>query len=162
MRAPDRWQPARAAAAALVAVVPLLSCATSEATDPSATSEATASVSAATVSIVGGPTFGVEIADTPIAREQGLSGRPALAAGSGMLFVYDEAQPRRFWMADMLIPIDLAWIRDGRIVGVETLQPCPSRDQCPGRPSPEPVDRVLEVPAGALARIPPNAQVLIG
>jgi uncharacterized membrane protein (UPF0127 family) len=142
---------ARAGAVILAAALPLLSCTESEPTGPTAT-----------VAIVGGPTFGVEVVDTPIEREQGLSGRAELAAGTGMLFVYDEAQPRRFWMADMLIPIDLAWIRDGRIIGVETLQPCPSREQCPLQPSPGPVDHVLEVPASALAQIPTGAEVMIG
>ena len=115
-----------------------------------------------TVRIDPGVTFEVEVADTPQQRGQGLSGRPQLAAGNGMLFVYDEAGVRRFWMYDMRFPIDLAWIGGGRVVGVETLQPCPSREECPTHESPEPVDQVLEVPAGALTGIQPGAVVSVG
>jgi uncharacterized membrane protein (UPF0127 family) len=156
MRALPRRDGVRAGAAALLAVVPLVSCSASDA--PASDSPA----ATATVAIVGGPSFGIEVADTAPAREQGLSGRAALAADNGMLFVYDDAQPRRYWMADMLFAIDLAWIREGRILAVETLRPCPSRDQCPGHASPGPVDTVLEVPAGSLAGIPSGTQVMIG
>jgi uncharacterized membrane protein (UPF0127 family) len=124
-----------------------------DAADPGSAAPAT------TVRIDPGLTFAVEVADTPQQRGQGLSGRPQLAAGTGMLFVYDDPGVRRFWMYDMRFPIDLAWIGDGRVVGVETLRPCPSREECPTHESPEPVDQVLEVPAGALTGIEPGAVV---
>ena len=52
----------------------------------------------------------VEIADTPELRNLGLSGRPSLSDGSGLLFVYDEPGPRAFWMKDMRFAIDIIWI----------------------------------------------------
>jgi uncharacterized membrane protein (UPF0127 family) len=115
-----------------------------------------------TVRVGPGLTFEVDVADTPQQRGQGLSGRPELAAGTGMLFVYDDPGVRRFWMYDMRFPIDLTWIGDGRVVGIETLQPCPSREECPTHESPAPVDLVLEVPAGALTGIEPGAVVSVG
>jgi uncharacterized membrane protein (UPF0127 family) len=115
-----------------------------------------------TVQVGSGLAFEVEVVDTPQSRERGLSGRDSLAAGTGMLFRYDDRQVRRYWMADMRFPIDLAWISDDRVVGVETLQPCPSREDCPRHESPEPVQQVLEVPAGALAGIAPGAAVSVG
>lgn len=105
--------------------------------------------------------FEVELAETPMQRERGLSGRADLPSGTGMLFVYPEPAVRSFWMPDMSFPIDLAWITDGRVVAVETLQPCPSRDQCPAHESPAPVDVVLEVPAGALDGVQHGSPVSI-
>ena len=105
--------------------------------------------------------FEVELAETPMQRERGLSGRPDLPGGPGMLFVYPEPAVRSFWMPDMHFPIDVAWITDDRVVAVETLQPCPSRDQCPAHQSPAPVDLVLEVPAGALDGVQRGSPVRI-
>ncbi len=115
-----------------------------------------------TVTIGGDLTFRVEVASTAEQRRTGLSGRQGLAEHTGMLFVYDDAAPRSYWMADMLLAIDLAWIRDGAVLAVETLHPCPDvSSDCPSFASPGPVDAVLEVPAHALADVEPGAEVVI-
>jgi len=51
----------------------------------------------------------VEIADTDILRAKGLSGRKNLNENSGMLFVYDKPEIRRFWMNDMYFDLDVLW-----------------------------------------------------
>ena len=135
-------------AALLVLLVLLTAC---SAPDPTAT----------TVEVGPELQFAVELAETPEQRERGLSGRTDLPRGTGMLFVYPGPGVRSFWMVDMRFPIDLAWITEGRVVAVETLQPCPSRDQCPAHESPTPVDVVLEVPAGALDSVQPGFPVRI-
>ena len=94
----------------------------------------------------------VDIAKTPEQRTQGLSGRPSLEWGTGLLFLYQIEDFQRFWMIDMKFPIDMIWIRDGHIVGIHHRVPAPD----PGTPSQqlphygieELVDTVLEVPAG--------------
>lgn len=55
-------------------------------------------------------------------------------------------------MAGMRFPLDIAWISAGRVIAVDTLQPCIETDQrqCPRWTSPAEVDALLEVPAGAL------------
>ena len=64
-------------------------------------------------------TIAVEIADTPVSRKQGLSGRNALGYNQGMLFVYGEPGNYSFWMKDMKFPIDIIWIgKDKRIVDI--------------------------------------------
>ena len=89
----------------------------------------------------------VELARTMEQKVRGLSGRPGLKPGQGMLFVYDRPQPIGIWMKDMRFPLDILWIRDGRVVQIE-------RNAPPLIPSgPELVytatgDLVLEVPAG--------------
>lgn len=49
----------------------------------------------------------VEVVDTPEGRERGLMYREAMPRYSGMLFVYDHAQPVAFWMENTLIPLDM-------------------------------------------------------
>ena len=58
----------------------------------------------------------VELADTPMEREQGLSARQDLAEGQGMLFVFDTPGRYGFWMKDMNFPIDIIWIDEDRKV----------------------------------------------
>lgn len=99
------------------------------------------------VEIDGRVTIQVEVARTPEAQARGLGGRSSLKKGTGMLFPYDGPGPRAFWMKGMLIPLDVLWIRDGRIVAIEEKIPPPS----PNTPlvvMSHVADLVLEVPAG--------------
>ena len=93
----------------------------------------------------------IEIVDTPEARIQGLSGRAEVQAGHGMLFVFDTADRYGFWMKDMLVPIDIVWIKDnGEVVGVDASV---APDTFPTVfYAPEPVRYVLEIRAGEAAR----------
>jgi uncharacterized membrane protein (UPF0127 family) len=96
--------------------------------------------------------FKLEIADTPQAQAQGLSGRARLPEDRGMLFDFSEKGTYTFWMKDMRFPLDLIWLSDGTVVGVTQNAP-------PGGPQPvltygppEPVDMVLEINAGLVAK----------
>lgn len=89
----------------------------------------------------------VELARKPEEQIRGLSGRPGLKAGHGMLFVYDRSQPVSIWMKDMRFPLDIVWIRDGRIVKIEKHAP-PLTPTRPERIYTATADLVLEVPAG--------------
>jgi uncharacterized membrane protein (UPF0127 family) len=103
---------------------------------------------ARTVSVdVGGATLKAEVAADQKSRERGLSGRPGLAEGRGMLFVYPDRQVRTFWMTGMRFPIDIIWIARGRVTGVERNAPVPV-GSVPLYSSGVPADHVLEVPAG--------------
>lgn len=91
--------------------------------------------------------FNFEVASTPEAREQGLSGRTEVPPGSGMLFVFDVPGSYGFWMKDMLMPIDMIWIDEsGTMIGVtENVQP----DSYPEAfKPPSPVLYVLETRPG--------------
>ncbi|MFI8595630.1 DUF192 domain-containing protein [Microbacterium sp. NPDC078428] len=103
----------------------------------------------------------VEIAETPEQQRTGLSGRASVEPGTGMLFPFDSAGPQRVWMAGMSFPIDIAWIRDGRVLATATLPVCttPDPDDCPRWESPGDVDALLETTAGALDAIEPGALV---
>ncbi len=66
----------------------------------------------------------VEVADTLDARGRGLMHRSFLGADQGMLFVYPEARPRSFWMANTFIPLSIAFIdASGMIVAIRDMQP---------------------------------------
>lgn len=90
--------------------------------------------------------YSFEVVDTLEEREQGLSGRTEVPE-DGMLFVFPQESSAGFWMKDMLISIDIIWIRDdGVIIGIEENV---SPDTYPEAfYPPEPVHYVLEVAAG--------------
>ncbi len=89
----------------------------------------------------------VELARTVDEQVQGLSGRPGLKPGYGMLFVYDHPHPVSIWMKDMLFSLDIIWIHSGRIVAIEKHAP-PLTAVGPERVYTATADLVLEVPAG--------------
>ena len=95
----------------------------------------------------------VELAISRQDRMRGLSGRTYLPENKGMLFIYQRKTTLRFWMSGMKMGIDLLWLDNDRVLGIEPdLQP-PSPGQQPRMVfSPGPVDRVLEVRAGWAAR----------
>ncbi len=97
--------------------------------------------------------FITEIAATPAAQQQGLSDRDHLLVNHGMLFTYTDPQIREFWMLRMHFPLDIIWIRDGRIVDISHNLPMPETGQEPARAkSQTPADAVLEINAGLSSR----------
>ncbi|MFZ5438277.1 MAG: DUF192 domain-containing protein [Patescibacteria group bacterium] len=92
----------------------------------------------------------VEVVKTPESIAQGLGRRPSLEKADGMLFVFAEPVNPVFWMKDMRFAIDLYWIREGKIIGVErNLQPpldLNDQEDLPKYYSPGLVDMVLEIP----------------
>ena len=91
--------------------------------------------------------FRFEIADTPAKRERGLSGRPEVPSGYGMLFIFDRADRYGFWMKDMHVPIDILWLADdGTVLAIEEAV-SPDTYPTPFYP-PRPVRLVLETKAG--------------
>jgi uncharacterized membrane protein (UPF0127 family) len=104
-----------------------------------------------TVVIADRVTLTVELARTPDEKVRGLSGRPSLKPGQGMLFVYDRPQPISIWMKDMRFSLDIVWIHAGRIVQIEKQAP-PLTPAGPERIYTAMADLVLEIPAGFTSR----------
>ena len=97
----------------------------------------------------------VEIADTDDSRAQGLSDRKSLADGKGMLFDFRNTDYKKpgFWMKDMLISIDMVWIKNGKIIGITPNVPIPPNDKdLELYYPPSEVSHVLEVPASWSAK----------
>lgn len=57
----------------------------------------------------------VEVVDTDETRARGLMFRESLPETQGMLFVFDEAAPRAFYMRNTSVPLSIAYI-DERLV----------------------------------------------
>ena len=90
-----------------------------------------------------------EVVSTPEKHYLGLSHRQSLAEGRGMLFVMGRTELQAFCMRDMLFSIDILWIADGRVAGID---PRLSPQDQGTFVSPVPVPLVLEVPAGFARR----------
>lgn len=105
---------------------------------------------------VAGQTIAVRVAKTPAEQAHGLAGTPELSWNEGMLFPFSSKRELVFWMKGMVIPIDIIWITDGHIVGIEESVPLPSAgasdDVLPTYRAPVPADTVLEVKAGFSAK----------
>jgi uncharacterized membrane protein (UPF0127 family) len=67
----------------------------------------------------------VEMATTNAQKAKGLSQRKYLGKDDGMLFdLRNDNPPHVFWMKDMLIPIDIVWINERKIIKInEAVQP---------------------------------------
>lgn len=102
---------------------------------------------------ISGSNIYVEIADTPEKRRLGLSGLSQLKDGEGLIFIFDSEDVHpTFWMKDMLIPIDIIWINDGKIVQINEKVPPPEKNTTDSHlvryQTMLPIDYVLEVNAG--------------
>ena len=86
-----------------------------------------------------------EAVRTPEKLYRGLGYRKELPAGRGMLFLMPWVTVQDFCMRGMQFPIDIIWIVQGRIVGLE---PNVSPQFTGTLSSPQPVNVVLEVPGG--------------
>ncbi|MHC4789762.1 MAG: DUF192 domain-containing protein, partial [Planctomycetota bacterium] len=87
-------------------------------------------------------TIRAEVADTMEKRKRGLSGRPGLEPGYGMLYVYEDALRPEFSETATPFPLSVAFIRaDGTVAEIVQTKPNdPERFT-----SSEPVKYVLEV-----------------
>ncbi len=90
----------------------------------------------------------VEQASDPASQVRGLSGRDEMGKYNGMLFEYYESEIRTFWMKDMNFEIDMIWINNETIVGIDHSVPVLEDGEFTRRTSPSPINRVLEVNAG--------------
>lgn len=103
-----------------------------------------------------GQRFQIEIAADEASRERGLMFRDSMPADHGMLFVFDDAQVRTFWMKNTHIPLDILYFdQNYKLVSVQQrVPPClDSGNNCPVYPSEDAAQYVLELNAGAADKL---------
>lgn len=94
---------------------------------------------------------GVEVAKTAEERSKGLSNREKLAENNGMVFVFTKDSKPIFWMKDTKIALDIIWINDNKIIGIDkNVQPEleKSDSELKKYSPPVTIDHVLEVNGG--------------
>jgi len=109
--------------------------------------------------LVGEQRLWVEIVKTPESISTGLSYRSEIGRmpsgqttpAQGMLFLLPERRQPTFWMKAMQFDLDMVWIDQGKIVALTERVPHSTSDDIKNLPvysPPQPVDMVLEIPAG--------------
>ena len=96
--------------------------------------------------------FNVNIANTPEEQQNGLMGVTNLSDNNGMLFIFDRPRVAAFWNKNVLIPLDVLWIRSGRVTGIYSMRP-EAESGVRVIESPGAVDLVLEIAGGAAERM---------
>jgi len=102
---------------------------------------------------VGRTSINVALATTPSEQARGLMDCRSLPADSGMFFIFPQPQQTPFWMKNMLIPLDIIWIKNSQVLAImESLPPAEAESQPPLYFPHAPYDSVLELPAGVAKR----------
>ena len=69
------------------------------------------------------------------------------------LFLYPEPVERSFWMGNVEVPLSIAWVRNGRVVGTAEMTPCPAADRsCPRYSPGVSFDAAVETSGGTFTR----------
>ena len=102
----------------------------------------------------------LEVADQPDEQRRGLMQRPALPPLRGMWFPVRPSEPMRFWMRLTLAPLDMLFIRDGRVLDIAANVPICAALPCrsywadaDGNGRADFVDGVIEIGAGEARRL---------
>ena len=110
--------------------------------------------------LIQGPCIDLEVARTAEQKRLGLMQRPALPPLRGMWFPFSAPAPERFWMFNTIAPLDLVFVRDGRVLDLAPEVPvCPALPcrsywaDADGNGRADFVDAVIEIGAGEAARL---------
>lgn len=114
---------------------------------------------------VGKETVRVEIADTPLKHQRGLSFRKELPQGQGMLFIFPEERQLSFWMKNTFIPLSIGFFDKNKrllnILQMTPVKPGQNNGNLQLYRSQGPAMYALEVPVGWFKQkdIGPGAQL---
>jgi hypothetical protein len=100
---------------------------------------------------VGDSTLQVDVADSPFRRMKGLSGLENLPEDEGLLMLFKEKDTPTIWPKNLKFPIDIVWIDDSTVVGVEkgaTAESSLVLDGIKLYIPEQPINRVLQINAG--------------
>jgi uncharacterized protein len=105
--------------------------------------------------IIKGQTILLEVAKTQQEHSIGLMNRTNLPKDRGMLFVFTNPSPVRFWMKNTLIPLDMIFMSNGVVKYINAATPPCKADPCPSYGSDQKIDidRVIELRSGRAAEL---------
>jgi uncharacterized membrane protein (UPF0127 family) len=109
------------------------------------------------VKIAGKHVVKLEVASTDAEIQHGLMGRTSMPEDNGMVFLFHPQKPVNFWMCHTLIPLDMLFVRDGKIIRIfEHVPPCKDETcaNCPTYPAGPgvAVTEVIELNGGYASR----------
>lgn len=94
-------------------------------------------------------TYRLEVAQTEIARTQGLGGRDNLPKDAAMLFIFDDPREQCIWMKDMRFAIDIVWLNTEK--QILQIKEHVSPDTYPQSFCANDTKYVLELPSGSIS-----------
>lgn len=103
---------------------------------------------------IGERLIGLEVARTRQQQATGLMGRTSLADDRGMLFEFKPPQSVSFWMKNVRIPLDMVFLKNGRVEAIASSVPPCSAEPCPTYgPDGTTIDQVIELRGGRAAEL---------
>jgi uncharacterized protein len=105
--------------------------------------------------VIKGQTILLEVAKTQEEHSIGLMNRTNLPKDRGMVFVFANPSPVRFWMKNTLIPLDMIFMSNGVVKYISAATPPCKADPCPsyGSDQKTDIDRVIELRSGRAAEL---------
>lgn len=96
----------------------------------------------------------LEVAQTSQQQAIGLMGRNSLGENQGMLFPFDPPRSVSFWMKNVLIDLDMIFLRKGKVFAIEHRVPPCQTTPCPTYgPKGATIDQVIELRGGRAAEL---------
>ncbi|PSN05758.1 DUF192 domain-containing protein [filamentous cyanobacterium CCP5] len=96
----------------------------------------------------------LEVARSHQEQVKGLMGRAELPDNQGMVFPVVPPRVVEIWMKDVAFPLDIIYLREGMVLGLESdATPCSSSSVCPIYSSSQVVDTVIELPGGTASKL---------
>lgn len=95
----------------------------------------------------------LEVTRTPAQQALGLMYRQNVPDDRGMLFSFSPPQKVSFWMKNVVIPLDMVFLRDGVVRAIAANVPPCKQDPCPTYGPNGIIDQVIELRGGRAAEL---------
>lgn len=103
--------------------------------------------------LLGGEQIELEVAQTSQQQAMGLMYRESLSPSRGMLFPFKMPRYTRFWMQNVVIPLDMVFLLDGEIKAIYAEVPPCTTSPCPTYGPQTLIDSVIELRGGRAAEL---------
>ena len=90
----------------------------------------------------------LEVARTQEQQQMGLMYRQALPNNRGMLFIFPNPQPVKFWMKNVPVALDMVFLQEGIVKYIQASAPGCNREPCATYGPDVLIDQVIELRSG--------------